>query len=376
MKVLIVGGGVAGLSLAGFFEKLGIEYRVVEKQLDQSHHGYAIGLWSNARKILEKLDLANNLDNEGTIVQFLNIRNGKGKLLKKINLAYFSITYGGYLLIKRASLISWLLSKVPENKISYGVTLKEIEQNKDFVTVIFSNGDREQYDLVVGADGVSSQVRQMIFSEKEYRKYINWRVWYAWIDNKNIEKHTITQYIEPKEYTITFNVGDKSLACFVTHINHEIWDIEDGRIERLKELFKEESVLIPSVLNAQKSGEILPTDLCEIKMNTFFKGRVVLMGDAAHGFEPFAGIGSSMALEDAYILASELFKNKDLNLAFRFYQNKRKKRVEKARNLTSRMQAWGTVQSKLLRNVINIFMPYFPSSIFIKSYSNFLKEDL
>ena len=102
------------------------------------------------------------------------------------------------------------------------------------------------------------------------------------------------------------------MACFVTHVNHSIWDREDGRVERLKELFKEESVIVPNVLNVQKSGEILPTDLSEIKMKRLYKGRVVLLGDAAHGFEPFAGIGSSMALEDSYVLAGELIKNKEV----------------------------------------------------------------
>lgn len=376
MKILIVGAGVAGLSLAGFCEKLGIEYKIVEKQLDQSHHGYSLGLWSNARKMLEKLDLAHNLDKEGTIIRFLDIRTGAGKLLRKINLSYFSLNYGGYLMVERARLIDWLSSKVSTKKMVFGQTVKGITQNTNSVSVTFSNDITEDYDLVVGADGISSQVRQLVFSELEYRKFINWRVWYAWIDKKNIEPHTVTEYIEPNEYAITFNVADKALACFVTHVDHAVWDKEEGRMERLKELFKEESVLIPSVLNVQKSGEILPTDLSEIKMKYFFKGRVVLLGDAAHGFEPFAGIGSSMAMEDAYVLVSELLKNRDITQALGTYQIKRKTRVETARRLTSRMQAWATIRSGILRYIVNFFIPYMPQSLFIKGYDRLLREDL
>lgn len=376
MKILIVGAGVAGLSLAGFCEKLGIEYKLIEKQIDQSHHGYSLGLWSNARKMLEKLDLSDNLDKEGTIIRFLNIKNGAGKLLRKFNLAYFSLKYGGYIMIERSRLIDWLSSKVSSQNVVFGLTVKEIKQNIESVSVTFSNNLEEEYDLVVGADGISSQIRALVFSEKEYRKFTNWRVWYAWIDRKNVEPHTVTKYIEPKEYAITFGVADKALACFVTHIDHTIWDEEEGRIDRLKELFKEESVLIPSVLNAQKSGEILPTDLSEIKMKDFYKGRVVLIGDAAHGFEPFAGIGSSMAMEDSYVLASELMKISNITEALKKYQIKRKTRIETARRLTARMQAWATIQSKFFRYIVNLFIPYMPESIFLKSYEKLLREDL
>ena len=171
MKILIVGAGVAGLSFAGFCEKLGIEYKLIEKQIDQSHHGYSLGLWSNARKILEKLDLSDNFDEEGTIIRFLNIKNGAGKLLRHFNLSYFSLNYGGYLMIKRSRLIDWLTSKVNSQKIFFGLSVEDIEQKTKSVVVTFSNGSVEEFDLLVGADGISSQIRCLVFSEKEYRKF-------------------------------------------------------------------------------------------------------------------------------------------------------------------------------------------------------------
>jgi len=376
MKILIVGAGVAGLSLAGFCEKLGIRYTLVEKQKDQSHHGYSLGLWSNARKMLEKLDLADRLDEEGAPVRFLNIRTGAGKLLRAFNLAYFSIQYGGYTMIERSKVIDWLSSRVSSENIRFGLTVEDIQQKEKNVSVTFSNNTKEEYDLVVGADGISSQVRQLVFAPHEYRTFTNWRVWYAWIDKKNVEPHTVTKYIEPNEYAVTFDVGNKALACFVTHVDHSVWDQEDGRIERLKVLFKEESVLVPSVFSVQKSGEILPTDLSEIQMDTLYKGRVVLLGDAAHGFEPFAGIGSSMAMEDAYVLVSELMHQADVSQALGAYQRKRKTRVELARKLTARMQAWATIRSKILRYIVNFCIPYVPERIFLKSYDSLLKKDL
>src|SRR5215469_11200341 len=87
-----------------------------------------------------------------------------------------------------------------------------------------------------------------------------------------------------------------------------MWDDPHERIERLKLLFKDEPAVVPECLSKAAAEDIFPTDLVEISLRLWHTRRVVLIGDAAHGFEPFGGLGGSMALEDAYILSSELTK--------------------------------------------------------------------
>ena len=105
MKVLIVGGGIAGLTLAAFLEGSDVECGIIDKAPDWSHQGYAIGLWNNARNILAKLGLDREFDTQGTRIQNYTIYDGSGRLLRAYSLKHFYATYGvGVSIIKRADL--------------------------------------------------------------------------------------------------------------------------------------------------------------------------------------------------------------------------------------------------------------------------------
>src|SRR5262249_3591598 len=108
---------------------------------------------------------------------------------------------------------------------------------------------------------------------------------------------------------------------------------------------------------------------------------VVLVGDAAHGFEPFGGLGGSMALEDAYVLAAELSKmsnvdRKELSGALARYQAIRKNRVREARKLTSPMQSWATIESPFWRNIVNQLAPIVPESWITRGYFAFMRHEM
>ncbi len=375
MKILIVGAGIGGLSLAGFLEKEGISYKIVEKQKDQSHHGFSLGMWSNGRRVLSKLGIEENFDKAGAPLKKLKICNGKGKLLFSYNLSSLCAKYGGYLHIRRSELIDWLTGILPKGKVNFGISIEKIEEESGGMKVTFSDGSLEMFDLVVGADGMSSKVRELAFGG-DFRKYTNWRAWYMWIDKKFVEPHSVIKYLEPNAYLVTFDERDRALAVFVAHEDHALWDKEDGRIEHLENLFKGEVKVVPDIFDNHESGELMPTDLSEVRMKTTYKNGVVLLGDAAHGFEPFAGIGGAMALEDSYILAGELFKQKDLLTALSNYSNKRVKRVEEARKITRRMMAWATISNRFMRRIVNFALPFIPNSLFIKSYSKLFNEEL
>lgn len=379
MKILIVGAGIGGLSLGGFLEKFGIEYTIIEKQKDQSHHGFSLGMWNNGRKILAKLGLEDQFDRSGVPLKFLKICNGEGWQVYKYDLSHLTSMYGSYLHIKRSELITWLSDLIPKEKIQFGLTVETIDDRIDGVEVTLSNGTKEKYDLVVGADGISSHIRELAF-KGDYRKFTNWRAWYMWTEKKFVEPHTITNYLEPKAYVVTFDEGNRALAVFVAHTDHKIWDTEEHRIEHLTKLFENEKCIDPEIFAGHTDADFLPTDLSEIRMDHMYKGPVVLLGDAAHGFEPFAGIGGSMALEDAYVLASEILKATNASLpveaSLKEYEYRRKKRVQLARQVTERMMLWATVESSLIRRLINKALPYIPNRFFIRNYAKLFREGL
>lgn len=378
MKILIVGAGIGGLTLAAFLKYSDIEYEIIDKKTNWDNEGFSIGLWNNGRHILAKLGLADKFDKEGSRIRYYKICDGKGNLLRQVNLSEFYTDYGlAYTHISRVSIHNWLLELVSMEKIQMGVEINSIKENVEGVEVQFNNGEVKEYDFVIGADGIHSKVRNLVF-DNESEKFDNWRVWYAWIDNKFKQNSTVTEFLEAGEFVGIFDVGPKTLAVLIAPASHSVWDNVKGRLERLRINFKDEYYL-DGFLNNLKNEDIVPTDLSRITLKNFVKGRVILLGDAAHGFEPHAGLGASMAMEDGYVLAGELMKISDrygFAQAFNSYQQTRKKRIKIARSLTKMMGAWSFIEQRWLRQLVNMFARLIPQKVFIDKYHQLLKEEI
>jgi 2-polyprenyl-6-methoxyphenol hydroxylase-like FAD-dependent oxidoreductase len=380
MKILIAGAGLGGLALAGFLDDCDIEYSIIERSPEWRHEGFALGLWNNGRHILRKLGLAHWVDENEIAFQSVVICDGKGNRLRSYNLQHFYAEFGmAYSHIRRADLHQWLLARIAR-KVRMGTSLASLHEKEDGVSVKLSDGANEHYDLVVGADGVHSTVRSCCF-QQHLESYTDWRAWYVWVDRSFARPRVVSQYVAPHECVAVFDEGDKALVVFIAKTDHSIWDDPQERVERLKLVFREEPALIPQCLGKAVAEEICPTDLIEISLRKWHTARVVLIGDAAHGFEPFGGLGGSMALEDAYVLASQLAKmskgdRKELFLALHQYESIRKRRVQEARKLTRRMQCWATIESPFLRRVVNQLVPIVPESWITRGYFAFMRHEM
>ena len=380
LKILIVGAGLGGLALAGFLDNCEIEYSIIEKCPEWRHEGFALGLWNNGRHILRKLGLAHWVDENEIAFQSVVVCDGKGNKLRSYNLAHFYAEFGmAYSHIRRADLHQWLLGRAARS-VRMGISLTSLHEHEDAVRVQLSDGTEERFDLVVGADGVHSTVRSCCF-QKDLEWYTDWRAWYVWVDRSFARPRVVSQYVAPHECIAVFDEGDKALVVLIAKADHAIWDDAQLRVDRLKLLFKEEPALIPQCLSKAVAEEICPTDLIEISLKHWHTPRVVLLGDAAHGFEPFGGLGGSMALEDAYVLAAQLSQmskgdRKELSLALDRYETIRKRRVQDARKLTRRMQCWATIESPFWREVVNQLAPIVPESWITKGYFSFMRHEM
>lgn len=374
MKVLIVGGGIGGLSLAGFLQQAGIDCTLIEKHPTWEHEGYSLGLWSNGRTMLNKLGLEEEFDKASVPFQKFVVYDQAGKALRTYKLSKFITEFGmGYEHIKRAKLHELLLRNVDANKIQSGISLVSITENRDGVDVVFTDGSKSTFDLLVGADGIHSQVRELCFAQ-HIEKYTNWRLWYFWTQRAAAAIRTVSQYPAPNEFATIFDDGDRALVVMITKIKHEVWDDVQDRLSRLKILLQKEPAVSQALLDGIRAEDILPTDLIEIELKRWHTNRLVLIGDAAHGFEPFAGLGGSMAMEDAYVLASELMKSQEnIAQALELFETRRRPRVKKAKHLTRRMQGWATIESPMLRKIVNAAIPYIPERFLTAGYLDLLR---
>ncbi|TSC85858.1 MAG: 2-polyprenyl-6-methoxyphenol hydroxylase-like oxidoreductase [Parcubacteria group bacterium Gr01-1014_8] len=377
MRILIVGAGISGLAFASFIKRDGTVIDIVDKAPAWPNRGFSIGFWSNARAVLQKLGLGEKFDEHAVPFHRLIIRNGDGKLLRQFNLHKFNTEVGLALVdLKRSLLHDWLYETAGKPAVRLGKSLLTLREEGNKVHVVFSDGEQQNYDLVVGADGIHSQVRTLSLNFHE--RYKNWRAWWMWVNGSFGESRTLSSYVEPGVIINFFNEGERTLVNLAAHANHAVWDTEAGRMERLTRLFKSESSLVPLLFEGHKDVDAMPTDLVRIKLKHWHTNRIVLIGDAAHGFEPSAGLGGSMALEDAYVLAAELLKVEEehITAALEAYEKKRKPRVALARSLTSKMGSWGMVDSVLLRKSIDLIFPYLPESMLTRDFFKLLKEEI
>lgn len=379
MKILIVGAGISGLTLASFLKKhSGFEIDIIDQSLDWSHAGFTIGIWDIGRRVLSKLDLDNEFDRRGHEVHSLFITDKDSKhIVRSYHFDDFYKKYeSAYTHISRKDLHDLLL----ENSgcvVRMGVSPTNITQKNDSVEVTFSDGAKNKYDLVVGADGIHSKVRAIIFPN-EGVEYTGNRAWFAWIPRKFVSDQTVTEIVEERKIVNLFD--DPTQGCMVLTAPEmpKVFDDPNTRMERLKKHFRKFGYPLPDILATLKSEDFTPTDIGFVKSNKWVAGRVVLIGDAAHAMEPFAGIGASMGMEDAYVLADELCElhspevvNKVLNR----YMERRLPRIERARRQT-RLRYWWLTSSipgvALLRKK---FAKVVPISHFTKGYKTLLDTE-
>ncbi|MBV9159042.1 MAG: FAD-dependent monooxygenase [Candidatus Kaiserbacteria bacterium] len=378
MRALIVGGGIGGLTLAAFLQNSNVEYDIIEKAPDWDHMGFLVSIWDSGRDILRKLGLAEEFDRLGCRADQYIIRDGKGRALLTIDLEELIVNYGSSVtIIERAALHNLLRSKVDQTRLRMSTTMQSAEQTNDKVAVTFSDGSRQEYDIVVGADGVHSQVRNLAFRDAA-EEYENWRIWYTWIDNEFNEPGTVSEYVEPREFTIVCSARNKTTAWFFAPADHRVWDTVEGRAARLRELFKYETKLLPAV-EKLRDEDIMPTDLLRMKLKSWSNGRFVLLGDAAHILGPLAGMGSSMAMEDAYTLAGEIMRISTLypmDTAFKNYERKRKHRVRYVEKMGREMHFGMLIKSRALRSIMNRLFPLTPRRYLFSNVNELLRNEI
>jgi len=379
MKILIVGAGISGLTLASFLSKhSNFEIEVIDKATDWSHLGFTLGIWDIGRKILSKLDLASEFDKLGHQIHSMYIADKDSKhVLKLYHFEDFYKKYeSAYTHIGRKDLHNLLIDSA-KCKVHMGIGPENILQIGDVVDVVFSDGSRNQYDLIVGADGLHSKVRELIFPG-DVVNYTGNRAWYAWISREFVPNQTVTEIVYGNKICNLFDDPTQGCMVLTAPETPKIFDDPATRMGRIKKHFKSFGYPLPEILQTLKAEELTPTDVGFVKSNNWVKGRVVLIGDAAHAMEPFAGIGASMGMEDAYVLADEIFQlNSEtlLDKVLNRYVERRLPRIELARKQTRMRYWWLTSKIPGVALFRKMFARIIPISHFTKGYKILLDTE-
>jgi 2-polyprenyl-6-methoxyphenol hydroxylase-like FAD-dependent oxidoreductase len=372
-KALILGCGIAGPAVALFLKRAGFEAEIFEAR--KTPEGFALSLSSNGVEVLKMLGLDGPVMAEGSPVTRGMMWNGKGKRLGEVTLAGEGRKS---VFIKRVPL-GMILAEEAERQginIERGKKLESIEvTSTGGVVATFQDGTTARGDLLLGCDGVHSRTRQLIdpaFSGPVYTGLMNTGGYTSGVQVSSPPE--TTHFIFGKRAFFGYHVSPSGyIYWFANYVQAQEpvreaseRSTHEERKQRLLELFRDDEPFIREIIGAAE--EIFP-DFPSYALPTqpasWHKGRVVLLGDAAHAISPSSGQGASMALEDAVVLAKCLRDIPNSEQAFATYEHLRRERTAKMFELGQRGDSGKFVTRPLQQWFRDLTTP-----IFLKLFAN------
>ena len=279
--------------------------------------------------------------------------------------------------VHRADLQKVLLNKVEEEGIKILTNMKVIdvgnEENKAYIKI---NEEKIKADIVIGADGIHSIVREKIFEKKEssFTGNVAWRMLIP-VDSlpRALILPDTTVWLGPKKHFVSYHVsGGKNLNC-VCLVEQDGWTNESwserGNIEDLREVYNGWNQTIETLLKIANPNTLYRWALHDRPpMKQWSKGRITLLGDAAHPMLPFLAQGAAMAIEDGAVLADCISSYEDNEKSLKYFEQIRKPRTSFVQ-LAARRNAKILHLSGLAAFFRNIVMGYAGNKIFNKLYS-------
>jgi 2-polyprenyl-6-methoxyphenol hydroxylase-like FAD-dependent oxidoreductase len=331
MRVGIVGGGLAGLSLAGLLEQAGCEYTVIEQASEWQRLGYGIGLWSDGIQVLNELGVDDTAYEYGEPLDSVAVRSPGGKKLTEYVFAVEGRT--PFIVIHRADVHKALRDAVPTEHICMDATPTTITEHGEKVVVTLQNGEEEQFDVLVGADGVHSTVRDQCFDGNHVRN-TNIHVWSFWEPDGIDVPDTTTSMWSPGTEVLATSINGRGLINIATHRKPEA--STDQLLERTAE---EMGWILPDAVAAVDEDKLFHDTITAVKPFDWTSNRVVLVGDAAHAVDPISGMGASLALQDASALATAITANETPTAILDTYTDERRPIIRK-RQRQARILEW------------------------------------
>ena len=342
-KILVVGAGIGGQSVAIGLKKAGFEVDVIEIHKEFNIYGVGIIQQANALRALDSIGVADEAMRRGSPYGKVKLCLPHGVQIGEAGtppIGRFPSHNG----ISRKILHDVLFEEAQKVGLKYrmGVTVESIDNQPDVANVTFSDGTSGSYDIVIAADGVHSKVRRLIFGEFK-TSYVGLSVWrYAFKRPASLDTGYIFFNKKHKLGIIPMTADD----CYI-FVNSAEGDNpiipEDQLVEKLKSYMVAYPIpmvqeLIPQVTDAKLVNY---RTLETLKMPVpWHQNRVVVLGDAAHTTIPQLGSGAALAIEDAVVLIEELQKEGSVEEVFERYMKRRYDRCKMVVEVSETLGAW------------------------------------
>jgi 2-polyprenyl-6-methoxyphenol hydroxylase-like FAD-dependent oxidoreductase len=309
---LISGAGIAGPAAAYWLNAAGWKTTIVERAPRPRGGGYAIDFWGLGYDLAERMGLLGEIERVGYHVREVRVVGDRGERLAGFGTSVFDqLTGGRFVTLARRDLSRILLARVaPIAEVIFGDEIVALSQDSDGVDVRLSGGSARRFDLVVGADGLHSQVRRLAFGPDElFEKPLGYAV--AAFEAQDYLPRDLDIYMmygKPGRMLGRFTLRDsQSLFILVFAFDGALPATLDEQKAFLNSLYRTGGWETDAILRRLASTEELYLDrVSQIAAPAWSAGRIALVGDAAFCPSLLAGQGSALAIVAAYVLAGEL----------------------------------------------------------------------
>ena len=338
-SVLISGAGIAGPTLAYWLRRRGFVPTLIEHAPRFREGGYMIDFWGIGFDVAERMNLVPQLRQIGYSFNRIKFVDEKGRPRSEFGGDALRRLLGDrFISLPRGDLAKAIFDSVAENtEIIFDDSVTAIREDSSGVEVIFERSSPRRFDLVVGCDGLHSTARELVFgSADQFEKYLGYyAASFLTNDYPRREELTYLSYGAPGRQVSRYALRDnKSAFLFVFRKDRPFpgqFSTDEAKAIVHETFAKDDWIEIPEILQRMESCDHFYFDaVSQIHMPQWWKGRIVLAGDAAHCPSLLAGEGAALAMAGAYILAGELEQaDGDYPRAFRAYEQRFRPFIER-----------------------------------------------
>jgi 2-polyprenyl-6-methoxyphenol hydroxylase-like FAD-dependent oxidoreductase len=327
-RVLIVGAGIAGPTLGYWLLRAGHQVTLVERAPELRRGGYLVDFWGAGFDVAERMGIVPELKRRGYAMTEARAVDGEGRRIASIKPVDVVGSAGRYVSIARSDLAAVIYDALDgAAELELNDTVQALADDGERVRVTFESGRTDDFELVVGADGLHSRVRRLVFGpDKEFERYLGIVVAAVEVEGYRPRDELVAMMHAGVGFQAVRLTLRDDLSLFLFSVRHDGPVPTDDRAAQqalLRERLAGAGWETAAMLDAMSHATTFYFDsVSQIRMPAWSRGRVALVGDAAAGPSFLAGQGSALAMVESYTLAAELARSGDHGEAFARYQQR------------------------------------------------------